>query len=114
MARISSRGEGCREFLEQIGRRSRHFVPCRENDPEAVTTGNTPLVVVVLVVVGVVMPASTIRLEDRALPLEGKVEAVRTTVPDQRAPEPLRARWGNGGNAIRVWKYELDRARVAQ
>ena len=70
--------------LEQIGRRSRHLVPRREHDSEAVTTGNAPLLVVVFVVVGVVVPPSTVRLEDRAPALEAEVEAVRTTVPRQR------------------------------
>ena len=66
--RVSSRrnSSGC----------SRDLRPGREDDSIAVTPGHAPLVVVALVVGGVVVPATAVRLEDRARPLEAEVEAV--------------------------------------
>src|SRR5438552_9749273 len=63
---------------------TRHLVPGGEHDAVSVAPRDAPLFVVVLVVGGVVVPPSAVRLEDRSLAQEREVVAIRASVPLER------------------------------
>src|SRR5436190_8886994 len=77
-----SSAEHClREFVEELFGLPCDLVPGCEHDLVSAASGDAPFLVVVFVVDGIVVPASTVRLEDRSPALEGEVVAISVTVP---------------------------------
>ena len=81
----------------------RHLVPGREDDAIAVAPGNAPLLVVVLVVGGVVVPAAPVRLEDRrAARRRSRRGRGRATRAELAVKHRCRARRAAVGSSLRA------------
>ena len=70
--------------MHQVVGPARDLVPRREDDAVPVSTGNAPLLLVVLVVRWVVVPAATVGFENGPRFRKSKVEPVRATLPLER------------------------------
>src|SRR5439155_21640904 len=69
------------ELGQQVFGLARDLLPCRERDAVAAAAGHAPLLVVVLIVNGVVVPAPTLGLEDEPRVFEGEVVEIGLAVP---------------------------------
>jgi len=82
---LALRRRGSFELLQERVGLVRDLLPRREHDAISVPARNAPLLVVVFVIRGVVVPTSTIDFEDRSSALEAEVVAVSAS--DQKTPE---------------------------